>query len=313
MIQNTYKNFYGIDVSKDWLDIATEKQSFKIKQSKKHIKKFIRNHIDNKQATLCALESTGGYEHLVSKCLTEAGIDVHVAHPNKVVFFARSKGRLAKTDAIDARLLQEYGKGLHTNEIRRPLPEEQLRIHELSARLIQLKLNKHQEGCRLQRANTPEIKKSITTMIKNIEKEIKSIEKVLLKIIDNNEQYKRLYDILQSMKGVGTVLALTLITELSELGKLNNKQIAALVGVAPITQQSGKWTGRAAIKYGRHNVRKILYMGALVASKHNAKLKEFYERLVGQGKPKKVVLVAVMRKMIVILNSMARDNAPYHS
>jgi transposase len=311
MTSNAYENYCGIDVSKEWLDFAVENDVFRVKQDKLQIKKFIRKYLNGKGTILCVLESTGGYEHLVSQCLVEADIEVHVAHPNKVVAFAKAKGRLAKTDRIDAKILQEYGKFIQQNELRSPLTKEQLELQELGARLAQLKINRHQETCRIGTMKTPTVKKSLEMMVKVLDKQIDVFEEAIIDAIKKDERLKKLYALLQSMKGVGKVLAMVLITDLPELGSLNKKQIAALVGVAPITKQSGKWNGVASTNYGRATVRKILYMAALVASKHNDKMREFYERLVAKGKLKKVALVAVMRRMIVILNAMVCNETCY--
>lgn len=305
MNTKAYKKYYGIDVSKEWIDFAIDNKVLRINQKKSQIKKFIRQHLECSNSSLCVLESTGGYEHLISKCLVEAGITVHIAHPNKVVAFAKAKGRLAKTDKIDAKILKEYGEFIQECELRFPLSEKQIELQELGSRLAQLKANRHQETCRLGLTNSALVRKSLESVIKLIDKQIVLIEEELLTIIESDDKLKKRYEILQSMKGVGKVLAMVIITDLPELGSLNKKQIAALVGVAPLTKESGKWRGAAKTHFGRASVRRVLYMAALVASKHNEKLRVFYEHLVANGKLKKVALVAVMRKMIVILNVMA--------
>lgn len=311
MTSNAYENYCGIDVSKEWLDFAVQNDVFRVKQDSLQIKRFIRKHLKNKGTILCVLESTGGYEHLVSQNLIGSGFTVHVAHPNTVVAFAKAKGRLAKTDRIDAKILQEYGKFIQQDELRAPLSAEQLELQELGARLAQLKANRHQETCRIGTTKSLQVKKSLEAMIKLIDKQIANLEEAIMGIIECNEKLKMRFNTLQSMKGVGKTLAMVIITDLPEIGSLNKKQIAALVGVAPITKQSGKWNGVASTKYGRETVRKVLYMAALVASKHNEKMRQFYGRLVANGKLKKVALVAVMRKMIVILNAMICNEACY--
>ncbi len=312
MVSQGYSHFYGIDVSKEWIDIATEKEVFKVKQTERDIRKFVGKYFKNAdRSTLCVLESTGGHEHLVSQQLVQAGITVHIAHPSKVVAFAKAKGRLAKTDKIDAKILKEYGQFIQPHEVRLPLTQKQLELQELSSRLAQLKITHHQESCRLSEVKTPIVKQSLKKMISSINQLIETTEKAILEIINNDGALREKMTLLQSMPGVGKVLSTVLITELPELDTLNKKQIAALVGVAPLTRQSGKWAGMSSTRYGRPAVRKILFMGALVASKHNKKLKQFYDRLVAAGKPKKVALVAVMRKMIVILNAMVCNSEHY--
>jgi transposase len=311
MASKAYENYCGIDVSKEWLDFSLENNVFRVKQDKLQIKKFICKYLQAKASVLCVLESTGGYEHLVSGCLVETGISVHVAHPNKVVAFAKAKGRLAKTDRIDAKILAEYGEFIQGHELRSPSSKAQLVLQELSSRLAQLKMSRHQEGCRLGIVKTPKVRRSLEMMLKALDKQICELEEAILDAIKQDERLKKQFNILQSMKGVGKTLAMVILTDLPEVGTLNKKQIAALVGVAPITKQSGNWHGAATTKYGRATVRKVLYMAALVASRYNEKMRQFYDRLIANGKPKKVALVAVMRKMIVILNAMICNEACY--
>lgn len=300
----TFENYWGIDISKNWLDIATGKQVFRIDQTKKAVKDFIiKNKIDESH-TLITLESTGGYEQLAVECFAEKGFTVHVAHPTKVKSFARAKGRLAKTDAIDAQLLRDYGRFIDVSDIRNLPSKTARKLRSLGSRLEELKEMHHQESCRLGIISEPITKKSINSILRILKKEIALIEKEALEIIMASTELKEKYDLLRTMKGVGPVLSLTLICSLPELGVANKKEIAALVGVAPITNQSGQKTGKAMTRFGRHNVRRVLYMGALVACKFNPKFKYFYNKLIEAGKPKKVAIVAVMRKMLVILNTM---------
>ncbi len=314
MTNHGYSHFYGIDVSKEWIDVATEKEAFRVKQTEKAIKKFVAKYFKGAdRSTLCVLENTGGYEYLVSQQLAQAGITVHIAHPSKVVAFARAKGRLAKTDKIDARILKEYGKFIQPHELRLPPTQKQVELQELSSRLAQLKAVYHQESCRLSEVKTLVVKQGIKQMIKGIKQLIETIEQAIFDIIKNDTVMSKKITLLQSMPGVGKVLSTVLITELPELDALNKKQVAALVGVAPLTKQSGKWAGISSTRYGRPAVRKILYMGALVATRHNDRMRQFYDRLVTAGKPKKVALVAVMRKMIVTLNAMVRNNEYYRA
>jgi|LakMenEpi05May12_1017382.scaffolds.fasta_scaffold06438_1 transposase len=306
--------YWGIDVSKEWLDIDVGSEVIRIAQNEKAIKEVMKQHkIENSQSLLATLESTGGYERLAIRCLSEAGVVVHVAHPNKVKSFARARGRLAKTDQIDAVILKEYGRFIKPDEIK-PLPtalESELEL--LGSRLDQLKEMHHQERCRLGIACGEGVKKSITNMIKLLKEEMEILEESILELINKDECLKEKYNILCSMKGVGPVLAMKLITDLPELGEANEKEIAALVGVAPITHDSGQKKGKAMTKYGRHGVRKTLYMGALTASRHNPRFQSFYTKLIEAGKPPKVALVAVMRKMIVTLNAMVQSKKHFYA
>lgn len=299
-----FESYWGIDVSKKWLDIATGSQTIRIDQTEEALERFLNQIPADPANTLITLESTGGYEQLAVNFFSQKGFKVNIAHPTKVKSFARAKGRLAKTDFIDANTLREYGRFVEIAEIRE-LPDKMM--HELgllNSRLEQLKEMHHQESCRLGIISEMVAKESIQSMLKLLKNEIEKIQKEILKRIELSQELKQKYDLLRTMKGVGPTLALTLVSSLPELGDANKKEIAALVGVAPITCQSGQKTGKAMTKYGRHGVRKILYMGALVAIRHNSKFKYFYEKLIAAGKPKKVAIVAVMRKMVVILNAM---------
>jgi transposase len=304
-----FEGYWGIDVSKQWLDITVDEKTVRIKQTPQAIEDFIKaNSASN---VLAVLESTGGYEKLMARCLIQRGITVHVAHPNKVNAFAKAKGRLAKSDQVDSRLLKEYGKFISPTAIK-PYPSEtQEALEQLGARLEQLKSLHHQEACRQGQATSQLVKKSIKDILELLKQELEQIEKAILAIVNSEAVLKEKYELLLSMKGVGKTIALTLITHLPELGEANKKEIAALVGVAPITQQSGQKIGKARIRYGRQHVRKTVYMGALTACRYNAKFKQFYEKLIHAGKPKKIAIVAVMRKMIVTLNAMIQSKTPF--
>lgn len=312
MAKIVYEKYWGIDVSKDWVDISIENKAYRIHQVKEKIISFIKEHYKENEHVLAVLESTGGYEKLIARTLAELGVKVHIAHPNKVVAFAKARGRLAKTDKIDSHLLASYGRFVQEIEPIKDLkspPQEAL--EELSARLMQLKEMHHQEACRLGMPISKPVQISHEKILCTLGTEIKSIQAQIEKLIEADPTIKAKYAVIRSMKGVGPVLALTLICELPELGKANKKEIAALVGVAPITNQSGQKSGRSSIRYGRSYVRKTLYMGALVACKHQPKMKSFYESLIQAGKAKKVAIVAVMRRMIVILNAMVQSNSHF--
>lgn len=306
----SFENYWGVDISKNWLDISINNQVTRLDQTKKAIRKFLASKGDE-STTLIVLESTGGYEQLAMDCFSEKGYTVHVAHPSRVKAFARAKGKLAKTDVIDAKLLGEYGRFIDISEIR-PLPSKiERKLRSLNSRLEELKEMHHQETCRFGIVSEAIAKKSIISILRILKKEIDLIEKEALEIIKGLPELKEKYDLLRTMKGVGPVLSLTLICSLPELGRANKKEIAALVGVAPITNQSGQNTGKAMTRFGRHNVRRVLYMGALVACRYNEKFKYFYQKLIEAGKPKKVVIVAVMRKMLVILNAMVMKKTTF--
>lgn len=312
-MNKAFETYWGIDISKEWIDVDTGSQVIRITQTEPAIKKFINEYSVRNQKILAVLESTGGYEQLAVRCLSNEGIVVHVAHPNKVKSFAKAKGRLAKSDKIDAKVLREYGSFIQEDEIKVLPTALQNELALLGARLEQLKEMHHQESCRLGIASEDIVKKSIKGVLGLLKKQMEIVQNTILGLINSNAELKEKYKILRSMKGVGPILAMKLITDLPELGEANKKEIAALVGVAPVTNESGQKIGKAMIKYGRFGVRKILYMGALVASRHNPKFQAFYEKLIAAGKAPKVALVAVMRKMIVILNAMIQSRKHFCS
>jgi transposase len=308
------KNFstcWGIDVSKDWIDVAIDEQVYHIHQSKRSINSFIKKHFASNTSVLAVMESTGGYEQQAARLLDAHGICVHIAHPNKVKHFARAKGMLAKTDILDARILAQYGLFIDPKTIR-ALPSKQMReLRDYSSHLNQLKDLHHQETCRVNRTQNKIIQSSHKKIIKQLDKQIEAIQALMLALIKADAELNRKYELILSMKGIGPVVALTMIAELPELGEANKKEIAALVGVAPITQQSGYQQGKAMIRHGRGSVRKMLYMSSLSAIRFDKRMKTFYDNLVARGKPKKVALVAVMRKRLVILNTMMAKGEHY--
>lgn len=312
-MRTTFTNIWGIDVSKEWLDIAINDHVYRIEQTKQAIRKFVKQHKQSASKTLAVMESTGGHEHLSAYILDEKGITVHIAHPNKVRHFAKAKNYLAKTDKQDARILQAYGAFIDPKDIR-ALPNQLMReLKELSAGLEDLTNLHHQETCRLGMITSKAVTKSHNNIIKQIEKESAKIRQIMIDLIKVEPQLYGRYKLVQTMTGIGPKIALTLVAELPELGEANKKEIAALVGVAPINNESGKQFGKAMIRHGRQHVRKMMYMGTLSAS-HNKKdlrFSEFYNRLINKGKPKKVALIAVARKMLVILNAMIENNETY--
>lgn len=309
----SYEIVWGIDVSKEWLDISIHGKVKRIDRTEKSLNEFIKKNRVTEKRTLAVMENTGGYELLAVHCLAKAGLVIHVAHPNKVRHYAKAKGRLAKTDKLDARILEGYGRFIDGNTIRDLPSEKERQLGALSGRLAQLKETHHQEYCRLGMATEKIVQRSHKSLLQLLAKQIKAIETQLLGLIQSDELLLKKYELLRSMKGVGPVLAMTLVADLPELGNIGKKEIAALVGVAPMTKESGKYTGKSMTQQGRKSVRKVLYMAALVAARHNDVLKVFYQRLVAKGKLKKVALVAVMRKMIVILNAMVHSNTAFQS
>jgi transposase len=303
--------FCGVDVSKEWIDVAIGGTVTRLKQNLEEIKSFIKKQFNAPPDSLVVLESTGGYEQLAAECFDEAGIIVHIAHPNKVRDFAKAKGRLAKTDRLDALTLCEYAQFIEPSSIRPLRCKLTIKLNALNSRLIQLKELHQQEVCRMGTANVQEVKETHKIMLDLIKEQLSSIEKQMRVLIKSEKDLQEKYERLQTVIGVGPTVALALIAGLPELGNATKKEIAALVGVAPITKDSGKLRGRAITQNGRAAIRKVLYMGAVVASRHDKKMKEFYTRLINKGKAKKIALVAVMRKMLITMNAMLAQSQNY--
>lgn len=311
-MSNKHNIFMGIDVSKHSLDISIDNRHYKIKNTKTEIKNFLKTKIIKKiDLTLCVLESTGGYEKLVITLLNESNIRVHRAHPNKVYAFAKAAGHFAKTDKLDSKLLERYASFVQ---------EEEINLIELDSKLIILQdLRSVQKGLERElHANQCKIKMAsgqaasyLNKHINFIKKQLANIDKELEKLIDQDEELKRKREILISYKGVGKKIANNLLIELPELGNLTKGAVAALTGVAPKTNESGKKIGKGRVSGGRFFVRKSLYMAALVAAFYNDKMKQKYQELLAVGKPSKVALTAIMRKIIICLNSMIKNNNFY--
>jgi transposase len=303
-----FSKHVGIDISKNWFDIHLDHKVHRVLQ--KDASNFIQTYGPQLIGALCVMESTGGYEIPLAQALARQGISVHIAHPNQVAAFMRAKNRLAKTDAIDARLLSEFGAFLKGDQIRSVATESQLELTQLWAHITQLKETIHQHKCRTGHPNKGSVflQASSQRIVDLLEQELASCEKEMLEKIKADSRLKRTFEVLTSMPGVGLASAVSILADLSEIGDLSKKEVAALVGVAPITNESGVKRGQARIRYGRANVRKVLYMAALVACRHNSTMKAFYERLLANGKPKKVAIIAVLRKMIVTLNAMVKTD-----
>lgn len=306
----------GIDVSKDKLDIHVLpiNQHFVIKNTYASIGSFMNNTLLKLgQPELIVFESTGGYEKTLQAYLLKQALPYHKAHPTRVYHFGKSKGYFAKADHIDAHMLARYGQ---QEEIvaSEDVSEDQLKIQELSARKTQIKdlIGKEKPKLKLVYLEKS-IKRSIERTIKLLEKELAWIEKALEKMIDTDKALCDRRALLQTVKGVGQQTATLLITQLPELGHLSREAISSLVGVAPQTKDSGKKQGYRATGQGRFYVRKGLYMAALVAARYNPRMKAIYEKLLSKGKKKKVALVAVMRKMLIMMNAMVKHQTPWQS
>lgn len=297
----------GIDVGKDSLDICVYEQDFDWQESnteigiKRLMKRLSRYHVNR-----LLVEVTGGYERALVEAAIEHSIPVVIVQPIQVRQFAKAQGVFAKTDKIDARLIAEYGVKLQPEV--KTLPGQKVRrVKDLLARKRQLNEMRTQELNRSHRAQKITAA-SHRRLLKLLDQEIAEINNRLAKEVTGISEWQRTYDIISSVPGLGDGVAFTVLGELPELGQLTNRQISALYGLAPFNRDSGRLKGKRRIRGGRAPIRTVLYMAMLSAIRNNPIIKAFYQKLVTQGKHKKVAIIACMRKMMTILNAMIRDD-----
>src|SRR2546422_695603 len=303
--------FVGIDVSKAQVDVALRPEG---RFAAPNDESGIAQNIERLSAVppaLVVVEATGGFEMPLAGALAAAGLPVVVVNPRHVRDFAKAAGKLAKTDALDAQTLAHFAEVMRPEP--RPLPDEQTQtLAAILTRRRQLVEMLTAEKNRLASARKP-VRKSLRTHIAWLERELTQRDSDLAHAIRESPVWREKDDLLRSMPGVGPVLTTTLLADLPELGTLTGKQIAALVGVAPLNRDSGTLRGKRTVWGGRAQVRAALYMAALVASRFNPVIRAFYQRLRAAGKAKKVVLTACMRKLLVILNAMLKHRTPWHT
>jgi transposase len=298
--------FVGIDVAKAALDIALRPsdQLWQVIYDDAHVEALV-TQLSELSPTLIVVEATGGLERTLVMALVVAGLPVVVINPRLARDFAKAIGRLAKTDRIDAQVLAPYGEAIRPS--RRPLPDaDTQQFRALVDRRRQLIDMMSAEQSRLN-TSPARIRDSIESHLTWLRQQVASLDDDLDRLLQASPLWRERDAILQSTPGVGPVLSRTLISQLPELGDLNRKEIAALVGVAPFNRDSGTWRGRRTIWGGRATVRAVLYMSTLVATRHNPVIREFYERLLAAGKATKVALTACMRKLLTILNAMVKN------
>jgi transposase len=303
--------FVGIDVSKAYLDVCIRPggEAFRAANDDGGIAELVARLAATEPA-LVVLEATGGYEAPVVAALAVAAVPLAVINPRQVRDFAKATGKLAKTDVLDAAVLAHFAEVVRPEP--RPLDDEQtLELQAMLVRRRQLIDMLTAETNRMYGCRSTTLRKSIYRHVAWLRRQLKDVDRDLDTQLRETPLWREKDDLLQSVPGVGPVLSRTLIAELPELGTLDRKQIAALVGVAPLNRDSGAMRGRRAIWGGRASVRGPLYMAAIVAAKHNPLVRATYERLVAAGKAKKVALVACMRKLIVMLNAILRDRRPW--
>jgi len=301
--------FVGIDVSQERLDVAVSGARRVLQSSNDEVGlEALCEQLVDLRPERVVMEASGGYERGVAMSMLMAGLPVAVVNPRQVRDFARSLGHLAKTDAIDARVLARFAEVVRP-EVSKLSSEAEERLRALELRRRQLVEIIVAERNRLRSA--PRLADRIEEHLRWLEQDLTEIDKEMKELIESDSQWQAKAAILQSMPGVGSVVSVTLLSGLPELGRLNRKKISALVGVAPFNWDSGKLRGKRAVWGGRAHIRSVLYMAALVATRCNPVIRELYQRLCAAGKPKKVALVAAMRKLLVILNSMIKNESKW--
>jgi transposase len=303
--------FVGIDVSKSWVDVHVRPDgaAFRCTTDGEGLAELVRR-LQPFLPQLIVMEASGGYESIVAISLAEAGLPVAIVNPRQVRRFAEALGQLAKTDAIDARVIAHFGDAVRP--MPRPIPDPMMgQLQELLARRRQLVVMINAEKQRLAKAESVVTQRSHKAILKSLEAERERIDRAIGKFIQQSPLWCNKLDLLTSVPGVGDIVARTLLAELPELGRVDRHQIAALAGVAPFSRDSGRKKGKRFVRAGRVQVRAPVYMACLSAIRSNPPLKAFYRRLREAGKPARLALVAVMRKLLTILNTMLRDNRPW--
>lgn len=306
--------FVGVDVAKAELVVAVRPSGARWAVANDEAgRRTLVERLRAEPPQVIVLEATGGYELPAVAALVATGLPVVVVNPRQVRDFARSTGQLAKTDRLDAAMLALFAERVHPPV--RALPDAATQaLDALVARRRQLVEMLVAEQNRLAMARgrgTRAITVSIHQTIAFLTRQLATTDRELGTMIRESPVWRERDDLLRSVPGIGPVVAHTLLAMLPELGHLNRRAIAKLVGVAPLNRDSGTWRGRRTIHGGRAHVRAAVYMAALVASRHNSVLRPFYQRLIADGKPKKVVLVACMRKLLTILNTILRTQQPW--
>jgi transposase len=303
--------FVGIDVAKDRLDVNVQPsgEAFSVPRDDAGLADLVRR-LQPLGVTLIALEATGGYEVVVAATLAAAALPVGVINPRQIRDFARATGRLAKTDALDAQAIAAFAAAVRPAA--RTVADAHTRLlGELVARRRQLVDMLGAEHNRRRLIEQPALKRRLDAHIRWLERALRELERDIDTTVRTSAIWRATEDLLRSVPGIGPITAHTLIAELPELGRLDRRKIAALVGVAPINRDSGTLRGRRMIAGGRAPVRHVLYMATLTAIRHNPAIAAFYQRLVTAGRPTKLALTAAMRKLLVILNAILRDQRPW--
>jgi transposase len=297
----------GVDVSKKTLDycLLPCRRAGQVSNDQAGCQTFVQE-LRKIGVQLVCLEATGGLEQTLVKCLHAANINVAVVNPRQIRDFARAQNRLAKTDRIDAFTIAEFAQKLEPRNTP-PISENAEKLRALTTRRAQVRGLQTQERNRLATTRDQDICKLIKAGLTSLDKQLKKLDKLIEKLLQQDELFHATAQIVQSVPGIGPTTAAVLVAELPELGQLNRKQIAKLLGVAPVNRDSGTLRGKRTTGGGRASLRHKLFMPTLVAVKHNPTLKAFYQRLLKKGKPKMIALIAALRKLICILNTMVKN------
>lgn len=306
--KSNFERYIGVDVAKAKLQVDDSAGTIAktLDNNAESIVSEIVQKVDCPESTLVVCEATGGYERQLETALHAAGVPVAVANPRQVRQFAIGSGLIEKTDPIDAAVLRTFGEDVRNLTLSVPKSDDQERLGAMSKRRKQVMDMINQEKNRLQQTTDAQIAELIKNNLESLENQRKKLDQRLAKMIDQQAKTDPKIQIMQSVPGVGPVATSTVISQMPEIGTISRGKISKLVGVAPLANQSGERDGRRTIFGGRAYVRHVLYMATLAATRCNETIKRYYQRLVKQGKPKKVALVASMRKLLIIINDLVR-------
>jgi len=302
--------YVGIDVSKDRLDVHVQPtgEAFAVARDGEGLASLVAR-LTPLMPHLVAVEATGGFEMTVAAAIAGAGLPLAIVNPAQVRHYAQALGRRAKTDRIDAEVIARFAEAARPEP--RPLPDEATQaLADLVTRrrqIIAMMVAERQRATRLPKR----LKRSCERVVRVLEKELAALDQDIDTTVRGTPAWRVKEDLLASVIGIGTITARALIADLPELGTLNRRQIAALVGVAPFTRESGQWRGKSFIAGGRPTIRAALFVATMAAVRHNPSIRDFRQRLIAKGKPKMVAMVACMRKLLTILNAILRDQTPW--
>jgi transposase len=313
MMHDAVVMWIGIDVAKASLDVAwgngEDARHLSADNSASGWASLIHQFPPASESRV-VVEATGGYERALVTALVEGGYRVAVVNPRQVRDFAKALGILAKTDRIDALVLARFGQQVQPRILEAD-PTERVELAQLVARRRQLIDLRTMELNRSQQTSARAAQKSIQHVLKLLAKEIEKLEAEIARLLQSDDDWRAKIELLSTTPGVAKVTSSTLVAELPELGRLNRQAIAALVGIAPFNDDSGRYRGSRRVAGGRASVRRVLYMATLAARRCNPVIRAFSERLAAQGKKPKVIITACMRKLLVILNTMLKNNTPW--